>query len=190
MVANYSALLEEYPPVISMDQLYRICHISKRKAVWLLEHGVIPCQDSGKKTRRFKINTTDVIEYLYTLEFDPASVSPPVGIFKNVGQRPHNPIAMIKVPAFKKYLRIKWAEAPDALEVKDISKMTGYVPQTIGQWITKKRLRSIHSPGGTVVAKAWLIDYIAAYTVKNPGNLSNTNRNLAHSYLTSYIGNI
>ena len=52
---DYGHLREQYPAVISKDQLYRICHISKRKALWLLEHGVIPCEDSGKQTRRARI---------------------------------------------------------------------------------------------------------------------------------------
>ena len=64
MGTDYSALLKDYPPIISKDQLYRICHISKRKATWLLENGIIPCEDSGKKTRRFKIRIIDVIQYL------------------------------------------------------------------------------------------------------------------------------
>lgn len=33
---DYYHLREQYPEIISMDQLYRICHISKRKAKWLL----------------------------------------------------------------------------------------------------------------------------------------------------------
>ena len=49
MNRDYSALLMEYPEVISKEQVYRICHISKRKATWLLENGIIPCKDSGKK---------------------------------------------------------------------------------------------------------------------------------------------
>jgi len=61
---DYEHLRKQYPAVISMDQLYRICHISKRKAVWLLEHGVIPCEDSGKQTRRFQIRLEDVIGFL------------------------------------------------------------------------------------------------------------------------------
>ena len=81
MSTDYSALLLEYPAVISKDQLYRICHISKRKATWLLEHGVIPCKDSGKKTRRFQIYTADVVNYLITLENEPQKVAIPAGIF-------------------------------------------------------------------------------------------------------------
>lgn len=61
MATDYSYLLAEYPEKISQDQLYRICRISKRKATWLLENGYIPCEDTGKKTRRFKIQITDVI---------------------------------------------------------------------------------------------------------------------------------
>ena len=80
MGTDYSALLKDYPPIISKDQLYRICHISKRKATWLLENGIIPCEDSGKKTRRFKIRTVDVIRYLETLENSPEQIVVPVGI--------------------------------------------------------------------------------------------------------------
>lgn len=183
MATDYSFLLTEYPPIISMDQLYRICHISKRKAVWLLEHRIIPCQDSGKKTRRFKIKITDVIEYLSVLESDPIKVAPPVGIFKNTSQRAPNPIVQISVPAFKQYLRIKWAEVPDALGVKDIALLTGYVPQTVGQWISQKKLGSIHCPSGTVVAKKWLIDFIAIYVITYPGCLSKNLRDMVYDFM-------
>ena len=37
MSTDYSILLEQYPEVVSKDQMYKICHISKRKATWLLE---------------------------------------------------------------------------------------------------------------------------------------------------------
>ena len=38
---DYSFLRNQDPEIITMDQLYRICHISKRKARWLLEN-IIP----------------------------------------------------------------------------------------------------------------------------------------------------
>lgn len=71
MATDYSSLYKEYPEIISADQLYRICHISKRKAKWLLDSGYIPCQDSGKKTLRYKIRLEDAIAYLRTLETAP-----------------------------------------------------------------------------------------------------------------------
>ena len=91
MATDYTYLYEEYPEVISADQLYRICHISKRKAKWLLEHGYIPCEDSGKKTRRYKIRLNDVIDYLRTIEAAPDLVATPVGAF-NVKRKQLNPV--------------------------------------------------------------------------------------------------
>ena len=55
MKPNYDLLREAYPAIISGDQLCRVCHISKRKAKWLPENGVIPCEDTGKKTRRYRV---------------------------------------------------------------------------------------------------------------------------------------
>ena len=61
---QYQDILEQYPIYITKDQMYRVCHISKKTCLFLLESGLVPCQDSGKKTRRFKIKTTNVIRYL------------------------------------------------------------------------------------------------------------------------------
>ena len=83
MNTRYDEIIENHPSTITLDQFYRICHISKRKAKWLLENGIVPCQDSGKKTRRFKIQTMDVVYYLQQLEVNPEEVQPPVGIFNS-----------------------------------------------------------------------------------------------------------
>lgn len=61
---QYQDILEQYPIYMTKDQMYRICHISKKTCLFLLESGLVPCLDSGKKTRRFKIKTTDVIQYI------------------------------------------------------------------------------------------------------------------------------
>lgn len=185
MATDYSALLTEYPEIISLDQLYRICHISKRKAVWLLEHQHIPCQDSGKKTWRFKIKTADVVKYLEDLESNPRAARPPVGIFSsqcNVKEEP-NPISQIPETDFRRFLRFKWAAAPDALRLGDIAKLTGYTRATIGQWICRKRLQSVSCPDQTLVAKKWLITFIAHYTIAHASNLSATHRSLANEFL-------
>ena len=45
MEKEYSHLITSHPETISMEQLYQVCHNSKRKARWLLENGMIPCVD-------------------------------------------------------------------------------------------------------------------------------------------------
>ena len=38
-----------YPDEITKDQFYRICHISKKTASYLLESGIVPCRNSDTK---------------------------------------------------------------------------------------------------------------------------------------------
>lgn len=42
---------DSIPDIITKDQLYQICHISKSTALYLLRSGKIPCEYTGKKTR-------------------------------------------------------------------------------------------------------------------------------------------
>ena len=183
METDYSFLYEEYPEIISADQLYCICRISKRKAKWLLDGGYIPCQDSGKKTRRYKIRIDDVVTYLRTLETAPETVAAPVGIFNNKNKR-INPIAQINVRDFQRFLYTLWAEQPDALTPKDVRSLIGYSHGTIGQWLVHQKLKSVMLPDRTqVIAKKWLVEFISEYTIQNPSHLSNTNRQIALRYL-------
>lgn len=160
MATDYTYLYEEYPEVISADQLYRICHISKRKAKWLLEHGYIPCEDSGKKTRRYKIRLNDVIDYLLTLEAAPDLVATPVGAF-NVKRKQLNPVAQICQKGFQRFLYNIWTDEADILRISDVQVLLGYSAGTIRQWILRKELRSTRLPCGIqVTAKEWLIDFM------------------------------
>lgn len=45
---------DSIPDIITKDQLYQICHISKSTALYLLRSGKIPCEYTGKKTRCYK----------------------------------------------------------------------------------------------------------------------------------------
>ena len=70
------------PDVITKDQLYQICHISKSTALYLLQSGKIPCEYTGKKTRCYKIKKEDVIAYLENRKVFPESYSAPAGWYK------------------------------------------------------------------------------------------------------------
>ena len=53
-----------YPEEITKDQFYRICHISKKTASYLLESGIVPCRNSGKKTRKYIDSVKDGYDYV------------------------------------------------------------------------------------------------------------------------------
>lgn len=188
MPTDYSFLLDEYPEKISMDQLYRICHISKRKAVWLLENGYIPCKDTGKKTRRFTIRTKDVVSYLTMLETKPEALPPmPVGIFSSGAKYKvkANPCLEIDPKKFAVFLRNEWKAVPDALSVKEASKLIGYSYSTIIDWISKGRFHAVLYHCSYLIPKDALIDYLASSGNYSISQKSETHLKLIENYWTN-----
>ena len=92
-------ILEQYPDSMTKDQFYRIAHISKRHAKYLLDSGLVPCHDSGKKTRRYTIQTRDVVTFLCDREDNPDKYKAPKGLYigtaarqNAAGQPPNYPV--------------------------------------------------------------------------------------------------
>lgn len=48
------------PDEITKEQLYKLLHVSKRKAKWMLDEGIIPCVNRGTKTHTYLIRMEDV----------------------------------------------------------------------------------------------------------------------------------
>lgn len=63
---------------LSAEQVCKILHISKRKCAWMLQNGMIPCKDSGKKTRRYTVLRKDLDAYIKDRTEHPKSISSPL----------------------------------------------------------------------------------------------------------------
>ena len=46
---KYDSLKDIYPEYISLDQMYQICGIAKRSALYLIKSGIVPAEDTGKR---------------------------------------------------------------------------------------------------------------------------------------------
>ncbi len=134
MTIPYEYLRQQYPETISMDQLYRICHISKRKAKWLLENGVIPCKDSGKQTRRFQIRLDDVIIFLERREAGLLQEDIPTGIFSSGGRTLEQPRQTLDSEALCAFLLERWAmpQTCSPSHKRPLCAATGDLPSTAG----------------------------------------------------------
>lgn len=183
MAVSYLLLLQLYPETIALEQLYRICRISKRKAKWLLENGYIPYEDTGKKTHRYKIKMKDVVDFLGKRDTHYSGYQLPVGVFSSRGDGSVNPIAEIHPDDFGRFLTRSWSHVPDALTVKEIATLLGYSPETVSNWIWVGRLKAVCTPHGRFVAMEWLIEFIACYTVENPNRLSQKHEMIAEAYI-------
>lgn len=189
MNTNEQAILEAYPDTISLEQFYRICHICKRKAKWFLENGYLPCQDSGKKTRRFTIRTTDALRFLRQLEEHPEQVQPPKGIFNSGYRSRKKPLVRPdSIADFKRYLICLWDSEPDILTSDRIHMMIGYTPATVSHWMETGKLRYVNSASRRVVAKEWFIDFLAEYTLARTGQLSEKHREVVDCFESKWNG--
>lgn len=160
---DYDYLCEQYPEVISMDQLYRICHISKRKAKWLLENGVIPCEDSGKRTRRFQIHLEDVITFLERWDAGLLQEAIPPGIFSSGGRTLEQLYQILDSGALAAFLLERWADAPEVLTVAQTASLCGYGPSAINRWVRDGLVEAVSYRGHNLIFKESLADRLASY---------------------------
>lgn len=183
---DYSFLYDQYPEVITMDQLYRICHISKRKARWLLENGVISCKDSGKKTRRFKIKLEDVIEFLELRDAGFLNDMMPVGIFssKGYGYPPRQSRTRLDNGVLQVFLLDRWVDSPDMLTVPQTAALCGYSAATIERWFQKDLLVGIHYRGMILLSKESLAEWLASDEGQNIQRKSVVHQELIEEFLS------
>ena len=138
---SYQQILDEYPKYITKEQLYQICHISKKSAQNLLESGEIPCIDSGRKTHRFLIATTDVVDYLH--------------------RRDNAPRPAVDETAVEK-IHAALALYPDVLSVAQVSELTGRRSSTVTKWCRLNYIENIYAGGKNHIPKASLADFLVS----------------------------
>ena len=51
------------PDEITMEEFYRLLHISKRRAAWILQAGLVPCEDRGSRTWRYRIPRQEALAF-------------------------------------------------------------------------------------------------------------------------------
>ena len=151
------------PDVITKDQLYRICHISKSTARYLLQSGKIPCYYTGKQTRCYQIKKEDVIAYLENRKVFPESYSAPAGWYKGdytVQMEEQVP------PIVREHLRLYYTELlsgyPDVLTTQEVSKITGYGKTAINNWCNQGHIKSLRKNNVNHIPKVYLVEFFCS----------------------------
>ena len=190
MEDRIASILSEYPSIITLNQLYRICGISKRKGKWLLENGHIPCHIHNKKTHRFTIKLEDVIIYLREVEKNPQLHKPPTGMFNShyrgkltSEQEQRNRLRCINSEKYANYLQEIWKDEKDLLTVPEIKLMTGYSSTTIQRWIKVNEVESLLIYRSYYIIKAAIISQVVNLTINSPVRLSSKLEEIAYRYL-------
>ena len=158
-------IVSTYPKTINSEQLRIILGISKRKCAWMLQNGVIPCKDTEKKTRRYTIEITDVVHYVSTVSKNPyAYFIPPIFSAKKS-------TAEIRCPNevredFSEWLTKRWCNRKETFSPKELEKLLGYEHESVRRWINRGQLKCVKAQGEEIIAKEWLIAFLADYGFK------------------------
>lgn len=165
---KYSELLKRYPPYVSKEQLYVICRISKRSAKYLLDNGIIPCVDTGKKTRRYRVALKDIIAYLKKRD-NTGNTQIPYGMTSSKSRKAKGPktsyaqaILLGEEAEVRSYFEYIFAEFPDVLNTYDVTEMTGLSLNTVQRLIKSGTIHSLNVDRHHMVPKMYILDFVTS----------------------------
>ena len=145
--------LQGYPSYISKEQLCKICHISKRTALRLLEDGSIPCKSNGKQTRKYQIALADVEAFLLKRQ---ARIKTNPREARNV----YRPMSA-EMKSLLPHIVTDWLEPyPDVLSVDEVVQITGYGSSSVVKWCKKENLQHYCIGRKFFVPKIWLQEFM------------------------------
>ena len=164
--------------IISLERLYKMLHISKRKAAWMLQNGIIPCEIRNTPTHKYSVRKEDVLAYMAKSEHEKRSEIP-VGIFNakktNNPRRTESPdsdcggyfddtnykLRGKERTRFKEMLENLLSAVPDTLTVDEVAELTGYHRRTIFRYVQRKYIYGVNVMGKYYISKQSIINYLA-----------------------------
>ena len=152
-------------------------HVSKRKASWMLNNGIIPCEIRPTKTHRYVIQMEDVQAYLRKKR-STRRKEIPVGIFnakptkQTVVINNNRPMDAVDIGecfvtiadecrgAFREHVERRLRYFPDALTADKAAEIIGYSPHTVLSYIRQKRIFAVQISGKYILPKSALVDFL------------------------------
>ena len=158
--------LKKYPEIMNKEQLYKLCHISKSTAQYLLLSGLIPNKYTGKKTRCYKIKKSDVIAFLEDREVNPNKYIP-VESWSKYGRLPGVydirilPGENFSSRRIRAFYENELSKEKDVLSVADVVRITGYRRTSVSGWVSKDKLNGFLVGNAFRIPKTYLLDFLS-----------------------------
>ena len=159
--------LKNYPEIMNKEQFTKLCHIAKRTALYLLESGLVPCECTGKKTRCYKIKKSDIVAFVNDKTVNPNKYIPPEHWYtygngeKSITVRVY-PDSSISKEKMKGYYKNCLAKYPDLMTTQDVVRFTGYVRETVANWVNNGHLQVLTKTYTFHIPKVYLIDFLCS----------------------------
>lgn len=146
---------------LSKEQFYKECHIAKRTALWLIQSGLVPAIDTGRRTCRYLIARGDVETYLLERELHPAEYH----YIKSAAEAPRTVCPAPRGKGGQASLERLWANELDLLTLEKVTSLLGYPSRRIMAWTRTKELKSLTVAHKLRFPKKYLIEFVLSPTM-------------------------
>ena len=165
---KYERLREQYPEYVSLDQLAKICRIAKRSAKYLVDHGIIPYQDTGKQTWKYRIAIDDVITYLHRREQVGSMIPRRATVSKesSTGRVQSTRICFSQLvepgqeSEIVEYFNFIYDDCGDVLTTVEIAEMTGLDKSTVAKLLKTGVIKYFQKDPKYLVLKKHLMQFV------------------------------
>ena len=163
---------------ISLEQLYKMLHVSKRKASWMLQNGIIPCRIRPTATHRYIIRLEDVEIYLQKQrkarrEEIPVGISGAKPRKREVllNRRPVDTVTIAECyitladdckEAFRAHVEKRLRYTADAFDIDTAAEIIGYSRDMVLSHIQQKHIDAVRISGKYIISKAAIVDFLVS----------------------------
>ena len=126
----------------------------------MLDNGIIPCTDTKKKTHRYLIKKSDVIDFIEkgtTFDY-------PIGLFTSGDNqlKKTNYFCKIDSDEARKWYEKEFEKEKDILQLKDVIRLTGFSDEAVRKWMQAGDLIGIQNGPYKVIPKLYLIKWMSS----------------------------
>ena len=163
---------------ISLEQLYKMLHVSKRKAAWMLQNGIIPCRIRPTATHRYIIRLEDVEIYLQR-QRKARREEIPAGIFNAkprkrevlLNRQPVDTVTIAECyatladeykDAFRAHVEKRLRYTADAFVIDTAAEIIGYSRGMVLSHIQQKHIDAVRISGKYIISKAAIVDFLVS----------------------------
>lgn len=151
---------------LSKGDFYKIAHISKRTALWLIETELVLAERPEKQGLGYRIPKAEVERYLADRNVNPTKYRRS----NRCNRYPYSP-----VQRYSKQLGIEIraivehdiAHLPDVLVPKQVSALLGYNLREIYDWGETRGLKALNLSGKLYYPKQFLLDFVSSKAYHN-----------------------
>ena len=158
MEIRLSEISGEY---LSKEDFYRIAHISKSTALWLIETGRVNAEKPENKGKGYKIPKTEVERFLKDRSINPSKYrrSNRCNRYRYYPSQPYSKRLGGKIRAI---VERDIVHLPDVLISKRVSMILGYDLREIYAWSKARSLHALRLSGKLYYPKQLLLDFVSS----------------------------